>query len=174
MRMGRTVLCGLVLSLLLCWIPGARAAERGDEGRAKVSWVSVGDSPESACHPRGRDFWIEEVRDVYVCVVWRGLAGTYVQRLTFVSPNGHVYQTLTVPFSTPGTPAPPESVEVEGQRHGVARSGKDGAGKTLVLARLPVAGTFITQHTLVGLWTVEVFLSDQPVGQGHFILLQRE
>jgi hypothetical protein len=75
--------------------------------------------------------------------------------VTLVAPDGSVYQTLTVAFSTPGG----------------APGGDPGIqGASQVLAWIPVAGTYITQHTLVGRWRVEVSLDGQPIDQDAFVL----
>jgi hypothetical protein len=66
--------------------------------------VFFGTREDTACQPGDRQFILQDVADLYVCVVWRGLSGKYAEQLTFVSPDGHVYQTLTVPFMTADTP----------------------------------------------------------------------
>jgi hypothetical protein len=42
------------------------------------------------------------------------------------------------------------------------------------VATLPVAGTYITQHQLVGLWTVKISLDGRPVGWDTFVLHPRQ
>jgi hypothetical protein len=138
-----------------------------------VSRILFGKSQETACQPGQRDFFLEEVRDLYVCVAWRGLAGTYVERLAFIAPDSNVYQALTVAFTTPGVRASVDAVEIEGQQHQVTGSALGASGETLVLTSLPVAGTFITQQNLVGLWRVEVSLNGQLIDRGDFIFNRR-
>lgn len=147
---------------------GAVGGSTGDQ--ARVSRILFGKTQETACQPGRRDLFLKEVRDLYVCVGWQGLAGTYVEGLTFVAPDRNVYQALTVPFTTPGARAPLDAVEMEGRSHDVRPSAPGADGETLVLASLPVAGTYITQRNLVGLWTVEVSLNGQLLDRDHFVL----
>jgi hypothetical protein len=41
------------------------------------------------------------------------------------------------------------------------------------VATLPVAGTYITRHTLAGRWTVTISLNGEPVDEDYFVLYQR-
>jgi len=149
------------------------SASRPTADQGQVREVFFSDHEETACQPGDRQFALEDIRGLYVCVVWAGLAGTYAQQLTFVSPDGHVYQALTQAFATAQAPAM-DTVEVEGRRYAVTRAGWGANGETLVSAALPVAGTFITQYNLVGLWTVKVALNGQPIDQDNFQLLSRQ
>ncbi len=149
---------------------GGEASAGLQGGGVQVSRILFGQSQETACQPGQRDFFLEEVRELHICVAWRGLAGTYVERLAFITPDGNVYQALTVP---PGVRASVDAVEVEGRRHDVTGSALGATGETLVLASLPVAGTFITQQNLVGLWRVEVSLNGQLIDRSDFILNRR-
>ena len=140
--------------------------------QGQVKEVFFSEREETACQPGNQEFTLEDIRGLYVCVIWAGLAGTYAEQLTFVSPDGHVYQTLTQAFATAQAPAL-GTVEVEGRRYAVKPAGWGANGETLVTAALPVAGTFITQYNLTGLWTVKVALNGEPIGQDTFQLLRR-
>ena len=177
------VLCaigsGLAEPALASDLPGTAREPKGHaqapQARVEVSRVGFGESEQTACRrDRARDFALEELRDLYLCVAWRGLSGTHVEQLTLRTPDGAVYQTLTVPFTTPGAPTPADAVEVEGRRHEVQHSGRSPRGETLVLAVLPVAGTFITQYHLVGLWTVEVSLNGRLIATDQFSLTAQD
>ena len=91
-----------------------------------------------------------------------------------MSPDGHVYQTMTQAFVTPEARATVATVEVQGQQHGVKRAGWGRKGESVVVATLPVAGTYITQHNLTGLWTVKISLNGRPVDEDHFVLHARQ
>jgi hypothetical protein len=140
---------------------------------AQVREVFFSTREDTACQPGVRRFVLDDVRDLYVCVVWAGVAGKYAEQLTFVSPDGHVYQTLTVPFATADTTTAGSMIEIEGRRLQVKAAGWGANGEALVTAALPVAGTFITQRTLVGLWKVEVGLNGRPLNEDTFELLPR-
>jgi hypothetical protein len=139
--------------------------------RAQVREVFFGTREETACQPGDRRFVLNDVPDLYVCVVWAGVAGKYVEQLTFVSPDGHVYQTLTVPFVTANSAFSDPTIEIEGRRLVARPAGWGANGEALVTAALPVAGTFISQRLLAGLWTVQVGLNGQVVTQDNFELV---
>jgi hypothetical protein len=155
--------------LLLC----ALTAAEGAPPSGPVREVFFGDREETACRPGQRDFVLEELRELYVCIVWAGLGGTYAAQVTFVAPDGNVYQTLTQAFVTAEAPATRATVEVAGRQHAVKRAGWGRRGETLVVATLPIAGTYITQHQLVGLWTVKIALDGRPVDWETFVLHPR-
>jgi hypothetical protein len=132
-------------------------------GTSQVKDVFFGTDENTVCQPGGRQFVLNNVDGLYVCVVWQGLAGSYAERLTFVAPDGQVYQTLTVPFVTAGATAPANGIEMEGRRFQVTPAGWGANGEALVIGSLPVAGTFIRQRALVGRWTVKIALNGGPV-----------
>jgi hypothetical protein len=81
---------------------------------------------------------------------------------------------MTVPFVTADSTIENPTIELaDGRRLEARRAGWGANGETLVTAMLPVAGTFITQYTLAGLWTVQVSLNGQPVTRDNFELFQQ-
>lgn len=146
---------------------------QAEDGRNKQVELLFGDSEESACRSRHKVFSLDEIRNLYICTIWRGLMGTYVEHVAFMTPDGNIYQVLTLPFTTPGLHGP-EEVEVAGRRHKVRRAKKFGEEETEVLAILPVAGTYITQYNLSGRWTVKVSLDGQLIEQERVILKKRK
>lgn|SRR2546428_1695814 len=149
------------------------ALSPGPANEAQVREVFFSEREETACQPGNRQFRLEAVQGLHVCVVWAGLAGAYAQQVTFVSPDGQVYQTLTQGFATAGTPAT-GTVEVDGRPYDVKPAGWGANGATLVTAAaLPVAGTYITKYNIAGLWTVKVSLNGELLGQESFQLLPR-
>ena len=166
---GRILLLPCVAAAVLHCQPTAEGASQ----TAQVRDVYFGDDSATACQPGPREFMLNELRQLYVCVVWSGLAGTYSAQLTFVSPDGHVYQTMTLAFVTAEVPATVATLETEGRHHKVTRAGWRGRGETVLVATLPVAGTYITQHNLAGYWKVEISLNGRPVDSDHFVLHTR-
>ena len=136
----------------------------------QVREVFFGEREETVCQPGGREFMLENLRDLQVCIVWAGLSGTYWTQLEFLSPDGHVYQTMTQAFVTPEATATVGTVEVQGRPYQVRQAGWARPGEAVVVATLPVAGTYITQHNLAGQWTVKISLNGWPVGQAYFTL----
>lgn len=148
-------------------------ASAASSATSQVKDVFFGTDKGTVCQPGDRQFILHDVDALYVCVVWTGLAGSYAEQLTFAAPDGHVYQTLTVPFVTAGATAPANGIELEGRRFDVTPAGWGANGETLVIGALPVAGTFISQRALVGLWTVQVGLNGQVIDQDTFELVSQ-
>lgn len=84
------------------------------------------------------------VRDLSILVGWQNASGSHTQRLELFAPDGALYQRLSTQF----------------------------AGSGSLETRLPVGGTWITQHSLFGAWRVEVFLDGggSPITSGVFVL----
>ena len=134
--------------------------------------VYFGTDEGTVCQPGTREFELTAVPDLYVCVVWKGLSGKYAEQLTFVLPDGNVYQTMTVPFMTIDTPPTVDPmIDIDGRKLEAKRAGWGAKGVTLVTAALPVSGTFITQYRLAGLWTVQVALDGHRVDHNNFELV---
>jgi len=92
--------------------------------------------------PGGKHFSTRTLRDLLLVVEYRALpAGAHTQRLKLFAPDGALYQQVTTEF-TAGN----------GRAHGWLR----------VETRLPVGGTWITEHSLYGAWRFEVFLDAAP------------
>lgn len=160
--------------LLLCALAVALHARPGPAEGApttvQVREVYFGENEATVCQPGRQEFVLDDLRGLYVCIDWSGLAETYAAQLTFVSPDGNVYQTMTLAFVTAEAPATVATVEVQGRQHEVQRAGWRYRGETVVVATLPVAGTYITQHNLAGRWTVKISRNGRPVDQDHFTL----
>jgi hypothetical protein len=118
--------------------------------------------------------------------VRRDIPGDHLLRLKVFTPGGFLYQVITLPFvggalpdgrppaagSRSGAAAPtadkpplrtvdgfPRPLEV--QRLAPATAGGGTRGQYEINARLPVAGTSITQSSLYGRWSVQTYLDDQ-------------
>jgi hypothetical protein len=84
------------------------------------------------------------VRDLRILVGWQNLSGSHTQRLELFSPNGVLYQRFTIPFD----------------------------GSSSVDTRIPVGGTWITEHSLFGKWRAQVYLDSNrtPIASTNFVL----
>ena len=153
--------------------PPVTPSEIPSADQMEVREILYSDSADTACVPGNRQFTLEDVRGLYVCVVWLGLAGTYAQQVTFESPDGHVYQTITSAFATAQGGATGGTLKFDERDYPVQAAGWGANGRVLVKAMLPVAGTFITQYNLAGPWTVRIALNGQVVGKDTFELLSR-
>ncbi len=163
------------------------------------------------CRTSINEFDVDQVRDLYIFVAWRGVRGLHTQQLRLLLPDGNLYQTLETPFTTRRHRLPsPEGHQGQDLNFAVptqtrssslqARLGRPSRGEvaaeltslptstqriplppevqlarrsrgeTTVMSVLPVAGTFITQRSLLGTWTVEVSLDSRPVTKANFTL----
>jgi hypothetical protein len=92
------------------------------------------------------------IRDLYIFATWHYLEGTHTQTLRFILPDGNVYGTMEAPLS------------------GVSKLRPHKDSPVVAMSVLPVAGTYITQHSLFGKWTVQVLLDGNLATQADFIL----
>jgi hypothetical protein len=104
------------------------------------------DTGAQGCTSSG-SFSVTTIRDLSLDVEWQNVpAGTHTQQIALVQPNGVVYQTVSHGFAVPdGTLGSPALNDV-----------------------IPVAGTFITQRSLTGQWSVEISLDGATIGKQSF------
>ena len=147
--MRRALDTGLVLLLAgwlaLAWAPVAFAGSRGvGPASARVDFVGVRDDGREQ---RGQHFTAARVRILKIDVEWRTLVGAHTQQLELITPGGSIYQRFTSAV---------ESV----------------TGRATVETQVPVAGTWITEFSLAGDWTVNVYLDEAvtPVATASFTL----
>lgn len=86
---------------------------------------------------RGTEFSSAALRDLLIGVTLQRLSGSRQQRIELYAPDGSLYQKLSGP-AAPTTET-----------------------------RLPVGGTWITAHGLLGDWTVQVFVDGQAAAAGR-------
>ena len=142
---------GAVLVTMMCWCLtflaacGGNTNVGGGNGGGGGSTMPVAatvtfcDSPASTCVPAA-SFSVSSLRDLSVAVAWANVKpGLHAQKLTFLLPNGNVYQVFETSLSVPA------------------------AGSVKATQSIPVAGTFISQRSLTGTWKVDVSLDDQLV-----------
>jgi hypothetical protein len=120
---------------------------------------------------RTRDpFSATRILDLRLAVQMRSrLTGRHVLELKVFTPRGHLYQTLTAPF----TSTRPRARWVDGHpsplTEQVPQEVGTGAGRTYeVAATLPVGGTAIQSNSLYGQWQVLAYLdgNTQACGTG--------
>lgn len=141
------------------WIPLALLALAGLSGCAQsdnpipapveqplAMSMKLCDTSAQGCTGSG-NFSVTTIRDLSLDVEWKNVpAGTHTQQVALVQPNGVVYQTVSHAFAVPdGTVGSPALNDV-----------------------IPVAGTFITQRSLTGQWSVEVSLDGATIGKQSF------
>jgi hypothetical protein len=118
-------------------------------------------------------FSVSAVRDVYFYTYWKRLSGEHLITLWLYSPDGHLYQRFVVPISIGGRSSATRQVEGVENPVDVQRTAKAGRYHVAVV-QLPVAGTWITEHRLLGAWRVDVLLDDEstPAVSGSFTLTE--
>ena len=147
------------------------------------------ETPDTTCRTTQEVFSLAELRDLYVFVVWPGVAGQHVQTVQFFLPDGSIYTSKktqfiiggVMAFSTVGPAFQNEVSPTPPARHLMADANKihtegipsllmKSRGDSSILTVLPVSGTFITQRNLSGTWSVRVLLDDRLVLQSAFTL----
>ena len=157
----KAALAVIALVLLLAAAPASTAAPAPKQPAPEAT-VFFCDSADVECRlKRMITFDVTEIRDLWIFVAWKNLpAGVHRQDLRFALRRGEHYQTLTTLFSTVALPGLPPNVQIP----------KQSQGDPTVFAVLPVGGTWITQHTLTGMWEVEVLLDGQSITKAKFQL----
>jgi len=113
-------------------------------------------------HP-GWEFSARTLRDLLIEVEYRDLPpGSHTQRLKLFLPDGALYQQFTTEIATAGPAARGQGRRPQGPSREWER----------VTTRLPVGGTWITEHALYGRWRLEVYLDQdrQSTTHGTFVL----
>jgi hypothetical protein len=152
----RLVIASLVVALSAAPVfttPAAATYRGSSTPLATVELVGVNAQGRSS--PR-LGLLFRGLRDLEI-KVWWAVSGRHVQTLKIVAPDGSLYQTLTATF------------DADMNRRHVAVHG----GDTLVQTLLPVAGTWITEYSMDGHWTIEVYMDNatQPVATSSFRVL---
>jgi len=113
-----------------------------DLGRVRISLVGL---LHTGKQDAGWRFSGKTLRDLVIVVEYRNLAaGPHTQRVKLYAPDGALYQQFTTAFQATG-------------------QSRRGAGWERVETRLPVGGTWITEHSLYGPWRFEVYVDQAQV-----------
>ena len=94
-------------------------------------------------------------------------AGNHKIEVRIYTPRGHLYQSMTVPFTSDPTrkgnhvtiDGYPQQLETQLLEEVTTSNGK----QLRVLARLPVAGTPILTNSMYGTWRAQAYVDDEPV-----------
>jgi len=203
-----------LLSLLLCGFQEAGAqssrvrrkpdAENGDPSSAARFRVRPPrprphgpeifycETPDPSCRTTQESFFLDDLRDLYVFVVWPGVTGQHVQTTEFFLPDGSIYSSKKTQFIIGGVAAfsamapglrnevsplaPARHLMADANRihsQGIPSLLMKSRGDASILTVLPVGGTYITQRNLGGTWRVRVFLDDRLALESAFTLRPR-
>lgn len=117
---------------------------------APAAALSFCQTTETGCAPNGT-FQVSGARTLNAVIEWQNLtAGAHSQKVSFVLPSGDEYQVFEQSFEVP--------------------DGSSGAVATT--QSLPVAGTWIAQRRLTGMWQVNFWLDGKPMGTQAVQLIQ--
>ena len=144
------LLAGLALAAF--WLCGCAMAGSGSAGSglvlAPVASLSLCNQTPGGCSVAA-SYSLGSMRDLAVNVQWSHVPeGTHTATFEILQPGGGLYQVQNVSF--------------------VADSA-DAAAQTGIL--VPVAGTWITQRSLTGSWSVRISLDNQAMDEQAFALL---
>ena len=108
-----------------------------------------------------QQFSVQSVRELFIHSVWSNLTGEHSEIRKFYSPSGELYYQKLTPFSTDlEAPVPFErSVGIPHART-VQATPLDANGHVVVADHLSVAGTWISDRAMTGIWSVEIYLDD--------------
>jgi hypothetical protein len=168
-------------------LPRPRPTPRGPE-------IFYCETPDTSCRTTQDTFPIADLRDLFVFVTWPGVSGQHIQTVQFFLPDGSVYSSQKARFSVGGGPIFSANVVVSAPNvvappppapHLIADANKTHAegipsllmrsrGDSAVLTVLPVAGTYITQRNLSGVWRVRILLDDRLALESEFTLAPRQ
>ena len=133
-----------------------------------VTEVFFCESPTTECRSTNSTFTVGKLRDIYVFVTWPNVSGDLVQTVEFFLPDGSLYLKKETPFRA--STALPRARAVPGAAPVVDAFLTSSRGAPTVITPLAVAGTYITQRSLLGTWTVRVRLGGKPVQSAQFTL----
>jgi hypothetical protein len=133
-----------------------------------VTEVFFCENPTTECRSTNSTFTVGKLRDIFVFVTWPNVSGDLVQTVEFFLPDGSLYLKKVTPFRA--STAQPRARAVPGAAPAVDAFLTSSRGTPTVITPLAVAGTYITQRSLLGTWTVRVRLGDKPVQSAQFTL----
>ena len=120
----------------------------------------------------GSSFSVTTVRDLYLYVYWRHLSGEHTMTLLIYGPDQNLYEQRVLPIATGGSSSKRHVRGVEGIVD--VQPTRTFGQYEVSTAQLPVAGTWITGHRLLGTWRVDVLLDETatPVVSGTFAITE--
>jgi hypothetical protein len=133
-----------------------------------VTEIFFCESPTTECRSSNSTFTVGKLRDLYVFVTWPNVSGDLVQTVEFFLPDGSLYVKKVTPFRV--SSGQPRARAVPGAAPTVDTFLTSSRGTPTVITPLAVAGTYVTQRSLLGTWTVRVRLGDKPVQSAQFTL----
>ncbi len=169
--------------------PGGNLRVRPPQPKARGPEIFYCETPDTSCRTTQDTFALSELRDLFVFVVWPGVAGQHVQTVEFYLPDGSLYSSKKTQFTIGGAapvaaaallhrnevsppPVAPHLIADANKIHaeGIPSLLMNSRGDSAILTVLPVAGSYITQRNFIGAWHVRVLLDDRFVLDSAFTL----
>jgi hypothetical protein len=111
--------------------------------------------------PAPQQFSVHSVRELFIHSVWSDLTGEHTETRKFYSPSGELYYEKLTPFSTEiDAPVPYERPVSIPHASSIQATPLDTNGNVIVTDYLSVGGTWISDRSMTGIWTVEIYLDD--------------
>ncbi len=133
-----------------------------------VAEIFFCETSTTECRSTNTSFTVNKLRDLFVFVTWPGANGDVVQTVEFFLPDGSLYLKRDTPFRA--RVGQPRARAAAGDNAVADAFLTSSRGVPTVVTPLAVAGTYITQRSLLGAWTVRVSLGGKPVLTGQFTL----
>lgn len=120
----------------------------------------------------GSSFSVATVRDLYLYVYWSHLSGDHTMTLRIYGPDQNLYEQRVLPIATGRSSSKRRVHGVEGVVD--VQPTRAFEGYEVSTAQLPVAGTWITGHRLLGTWRADVLLDEAatPVVSSTFAITE--
>ena len=168
---------------------GPRDRVRPPQPKPRGPEIFFCETPDTACRTTQESFPLDNLRDLYVFVVWPRVTGQHVQTTEFYLPDGSIYSSKKTQFIIGGVAAfsgmgpayrnqvsllpPARHLMADANRihtQGIPSLLMKSRGDSSILTVLPVGGTYITQRNLSGTWRVRVLLDDRLALESAFTL----
>jgi hypothetical protein len=144
-------------------------AQPGGKPLPAVTEIFFCDVYTPDCRSTNSTFTVGTLRDLFVFVTWPNIKkGDFVQTVEFYLPGGSLYKKKDTSFRI--WPGQSSALAVPGATPVPVQFLTSSNGVPTVVTHLPVAGTYITQYNLLGVWTVRVLLNGNFVQSAELTL----
>jgi hypothetical protein len=158
--------------------PAIRSADIGSAATPvptppRVSVNFAGTDADVAAGSWSTQFALPTTREIIVVTQWEPRAGTHVARIEIITPDGGLYRSVHIPFtSDPNRRASHLDLPGVIGKVPVRFAPRLGSTPVQVVDRLPVSGTPIMRNIVAGTWSTRVFYDGQgPLATAAFEVL---
>lgn len=130
----------------------------------QVTTITTSDKRGDTGGPSADTFSVTSIYSVYIYAHWKNIEGSHDEVVKFYAPDGELYQTIRVPFTTYKLPSMKKKPSWSPHEVDIILAPKEN-GAYVVRAELPVAGTWAMRIT--GTWKAKIFLDDNSNSYGE-------